>query len=307
MRGPTELASGAREGRRNGWPPGVSRPCRHVVNVSQVREAKKVPPLWRLPGREWRVPSGREASEWALLGSDQGEQGCAGTGTWQVSALCVKTGVASLVRIPCTKQKAQSSCILLLGTSRAQPSRLHASQRTGATHRALRASSLVSQLVVSCVFSPELFSVNRGETPSALLRGVVCAGTCSTGRMGEGNGPLAVFSQRPQASLFSEGSVSPLAKPGGGGGRTALPDESGVLKAAARPCVGVHSCCRGLPLTCASAPQEEDGLRMRKPVPSNSPAPAPATPGKEEGLSTRLLALVVLFFIVGVIIGKIAL
>uniref|UniRef100_A0A8D1VQH3 VAMP associated protein B and C n=2 Tax=Suidae TaxID=9821 RepID=A0A8D1VQH3_PIG len=53
--------------------------------------------------------------------------------------------------------------------------------------------------------------------------------------------------------------------------------------------------------------KEEDGLRMRKPVPSNSPAPAPATPGKEEGLSTRLLALVVLFFIVGVIIGKIAL
>ncbi|XP_015416219.1 PREDICTED: vesicle-associated membrane protein-associated protein B/C isoform X1 [Myotis davidii] len=53
--------------------------------------------------------------------------------------------------------------------------------------------------------------------------------------------------------------------------------------------------------------KEEDGLRMRKTAPSNSPIPALATAGKEEGLSTRLLALVVLFFIVGVIIGKIAL
>lgn len=53
--------------------------------------------------------------------------------------------------------------------------------------------------------------------------------------------------------------------------------------------------------------KEEDGLRVRKTAPSHSPVPAPATAGKEEGLSTRLLALVVLFFIVGVIIGKIAL
>ncbi|XP_020837123.1 vesicle-associated membrane protein-associated protein B/C isoform X1 [Phascolarctos cinereus] len=53
--------------------------------------------------------------------------------------------------------------------------------------------------------------------------------------------------------------------------------------------------------------KEEDGLRMRKTLPSNSPASASATIVKEEGLSTRLLALVVLFFIVGVIIGKIAL
>nr|KAF6472866.1 VAMP associated protein B and C [Molossus molossus] len=53
--------------------------------------------------------------------------------------------------------------------------------------------------------------------------------------------------------------------------------------------------------------KEEDGLRMRKTVQSSSPAPAAATAGREEGLSTRLLALVVLFFIVGVIIGKIAL
>lgn len=32
-----------------------------------------------------------------------------------------------------------------------------------------------------------------------------------------------------------------------------------------------------------------------------------ATAGKEDGLSARLLALVVLFFIVGVIVGKVAL
>lgn len=53
--------------------------------------------------------------------------------------------------------------------------------------------------------------------------------------------------------------------------------------------------------------KEEDGLRMRKTVQSNSPVPAFAAAGKEEGPSARLLALVVLFFIVGVIIGKIAL
>ncbi|XP_072489545.1 vesicle-associated membrane protein-associated protein B/C [Notamacropus eugenii] len=53
--------------------------------------------------------------------------------------------------------------------------------------------------------------------------------------------------------------------------------------------------------------KEEDGLRMRKTLQSNSPASTSATVVKEEGLSTRLLALVVLFFIVGVIIGKIAL
>ncbi|XP_070797868.1 vesicle-associated membrane protein-associated protein B/C [Pituophis catenifer annectens] len=53
--------------------------------------------------------------------------------------------------------------------------------------------------------------------------------------------------------------------------------------------------------------KEEDGLRMRKAPQSNHPSYASATAVKEEGLSTRLLALVVLFFIVGVIIGKIAL
>ncbi|XP_050008826.1 vesicle-associated membrane protein-associated protein B/C isoform X2 [Alexandromys fortis] len=53
--------------------------------------------------------------------------------------------------------------------------------------------------------------------------------------------------------------------------------------------------------------KEEDGLRVRKALQSNSPMAALAAPGKEDGLSARLLALVVLFFIVGVIIGKIAL
>ncbi|XP_040844131.1 vesicle-associated membrane protein-associated protein B/C isoform X1 [Ochotona curzoniae] len=53
--------------------------------------------------------------------------------------------------------------------------------------------------------------------------------------------------------------------------------------------------------------KEEDGLRLRKTAPSHSPISALAAAGKEEGLGTRLLALVVLFFIVGVIIGKIAL
>ncbi|XP_060086718.1 vesicle-associated membrane protein-associated protein B/C isoform X2 [Heteronotia binoei] len=53
--------------------------------------------------------------------------------------------------------------------------------------------------------------------------------------------------------------------------------------------------------------KEEDGLRMRKAPQTNHPASTSAAVAKEEGLSTRLLALVVLFFIVGVIIGKIAL
>uniref|UniRef100_A0A8C8S0J4 VAMP associated protein B and C n=1 Tax=Pelusios castaneus TaxID=367368 RepID=A0A8C8S0J4_9SAUR len=53
--------------------------------------------------------------------------------------------------------------------------------------------------------------------------------------------------------------------------------------------------------------KEDDGLRMRKAPQTNNPIAASATAVKEEGLSTRLLALVVLFFIIGVIIGKIAL
>ncbi|XP_019403731.1 PREDICTED: vesicle-associated membrane protein-associated protein B/C isoform X2 [Crocodylus porosus] len=52
--------------------------------------------------------------------------------------------------------------------------------------------------------------------------------------------------------------------------------------------------------------KEEDGLRMRKTSQTNNPASATTTV-KEEGLSTRLLALIVLFFILGVILGKIAL
>ncbi|XP_062444825.1 vesicle-associated membrane protein-associated protein B/C isoform X3 [Rhea pennata] len=52
---------------------------------------------------------------------------------------------------------------------------------------------------------------------------------------------------------------------------------------------------------------EEDGLRMRKAPQTNNPISASAAAVKEEGLSSRLLALVVLFFIFGVIIGKIAL
>lgn len=54
-------------------------------------------------------------------------------------------------------------------------------------------------------------------------------------------------------------------------------------------------------------PQEDDGLRRRRTAQSSSPAPAVATAGKEDGPSARLLALVVLFFIVGVIVGKVAL
>lgn len=53
--------------------------------------------------------------------------------------------------------------------------------------------------------------------------------------------------------------------------------------------------------------KEDDGLRRRRTVQSNSPAPAVAMAGKEDGPSARLLALVVLFFIVGVIVGKVAL
>ncbi|XP_053937543.1 vesicle-associated membrane protein-associated protein B/C isoform X2 [Cuculus canorus] len=52
---------------------------------------------------------------------------------------------------------------------------------------------------------------------------------------------------------------------------------------------------------------EEDGLRMRKAPQTNNPISAPAAALKDEGLNSRLLALVVLFFVFGVIIGKIAL
>lgn len=46
---------------------------------------------------------------------------------------------------------------------------------------------------------------------------------------------------------------------------------------------------------------------MRKPPQTNNPISASAVAVKDEGLSSRLLALVVLFFVFGVIIGKIAL
>ncbi|XP_061864859.1 vesicle-associated membrane protein-associated protein B/C isoform X2 [Colius striatus] len=57
----------------------------------------------------------------------------------------------------------------------------------------------------------------------------------------------------------------------------------------------------------ASNVKEEDGLRMRKAPQTNNPISASAAAVKDEGLSSRLLALVVLFFVFGVIIGKIAL
>ncbi|XP_043946008.1 vesicle-associated membrane protein-associated protein B/C [Protopterus annectens] len=53
--------------------------------------------------------------------------------------------------------------------------------------------------------------------------------------------------------------------------------------------------------------KEEDGVRMRKMPHTSSPAPTSATVVKEEGLTPRLLALAVLFFIIGVIIGKLVL
>ncbi|XP_068890333.1 vesicle-associated membrane protein-associated protein B/C isoform X2 [Aphelocoma coerulescens] len=57
----------------------------------------------------------------------------------------------------------------------------------------------------------------------------------------------------------------------------------------------------------ASILKEEDGLRMRKVPQTNNPISPSAAAVKDEGLSSRLLALVVLFFVFGVIIGKIAL
>lgn len=46
---------------------------------------------------------------------------------------------------------------------------------------------------------------------------------------------------------------------------------------------------------------------MRKVPQTNNPISPSAAAVKDEGLSSRLLALVVLFFVFGVIIGKIAL
>ncbi|OCT60266.1 hypothetical protein XELAEV_18046282mg [Xenopus laevis] len=53
--------------------------------------------------------------------------------------------------------------------------------------------------------------------------------------------------------------------------------------------------------------KEEDGLRMRKMQPTSSPHRPVSGLAKEEGVNTRILALVILFFIIGVIIGKVAL
>ncbi|KAM9296903.1 vesicle-associated membrane protein-associated protein B/C [Gastrophryne carolinensis] len=53
--------------------------------------------------------------------------------------------------------------------------------------------------------------------------------------------------------------------------------------------------------------KEEDGLRMRKAPASSNPASTSSSLVKEEGLNPRILALIVLLFIVGVIVGKVAL
>ncbi|XP_041701842.1 vesicle-associated membrane protein-associated protein B isoform X3 [Coregonus clupeaformis] len=55
--------------------------------------------------------------------------------------------------------------------------------------------------------------------------------------------------------------------------------------------------------------REDDGLRKRKVTPMVSSPHSSSSQAmmKEEGLSTRVLALCVLFFIIGVIIGKLAL
>uniref|UniRef100_A0A8C1BPK1 VAMP (vesicle-associated membrane protein)-associated protein B and C n=2 Tax=Cyprinus carpio TaxID=7962 RepID=A0A8C1BPK1_CYPCA len=53
--------------------------------------------------------------------------------------------------------------------------------------------------------------------------------------------------------------------------------------------------------------REDDGLRMRKSTVMSAPHSSPAVRVKEEGLSARVIALIVLFFVVGVIVGKLAL
>lgn len=53
--------------------------------------------------------------------------------------------------------------------------------------------------------------------------------------------------------------------------------------------------------------QEDDGLRMRKSTVMSAQHSPPAMRVKEEGLSSRVIALIVLFFVVGVIVGKLAL
>ncbi|XP_062387398.1 vesicle-associated membrane protein-associated protein B/C [Sardina pilchardus] len=55
--------------------------------------------------------------------------------------------------------------------------------------------------------------------------------------------------------------------------------------------------------------RDDDGLRRRKTVASSASmsAPGSGTALREEGLTTRVLAFCVLFFVIGVIIGKLAL
>ncbi|KAG5279464.1 hypothetical protein AALO_G00078070 [Alosa alosa] len=55
--------------------------------------------------------------------------------------------------------------------------------------------------------------------------------------------------------------------------------------------------------------RDDDGLRRRKNVAASAPmsAPGSGTALREEGLTTRVLAFCVLFFVIGVIIGKLAL
>ncbi|TRY80160.1 hypothetical protein DNTS_003399 [Danionella cerebrum] len=53
--------------------------------------------------------------------------------------------------------------------------------------------------------------------------------------------------------------------------------------------------------------QEDDGLRMRKSTVMSAQHSSQVVRVKEEGLSTRVIALIVLFFVIGVIVGKLAL
>ncbi|KAJ3603117.1 hypothetical protein NHX12_030861 [Muraenolepis orangiensis] len=53
--------------------------------------------------------------------------------------------------------------------------------------------------------------------------------------------------------------------------------------------------------------REDDGLRMRKSNMMSSPHSSSSMAVKEEGLSVRSVALIVLFFVVGVIVGKLVL
>ncbi|XP_042197713.1 vesicle-associated membrane protein-associated protein B/C isoform X1 [Callorhinchus milii] len=53
--------------------------------------------------------------------------------------------------------------------------------------------------------------------------------------------------------------------------------------------------------------KEDDGLRMRRMPQPNHPSPSTRSVTREEGLSTRLIVLSVLFFILGTIVGKLLL